>query len=338
MPYTSVAQKAAILSGKDLGMKLTEIAEKENIHLSTVYRIIKKYDETRDFDSIAPHTGRPQKISERDAQTARRMLESGLAKDATDLKRKLFPNVHAVTVRRALRKQGLKPYVRQSKPLLPRKHKHKRLDWAENHCYWEVGDWGSVIFSDESKFNLIGSDGRKWCWRKPGQACDPKYTKKKVKHGGGSVMVWGCITKYGVGELHRIEGIMDRFVYVDILSQSLRRTLDKYDLDASAIYFQQDGDPKHRSKHALGWLDLEGIDVLPWSPNSPDMSPIENLWDYLDRMVRARNPLPRNVDELWAALREEWDNIPQGYIDKLYNSLPNRVRDVLKGKGQSTRY
>jgi transposase len=151
-------------------------------------------------------------------------------------------------------------------------------------------------------------------------------------------MVWGCITRHGVGELHRIEGIMDRFGYTDILSESLLGTLDKHNLDRSTVYFQHDGDSKHQSKHAKGWLELEGFDVLPWCPNSPDMNIIENLWDHLDRMVRARNPLPKNKEELWLALKEEWDNIDQQFIDRLYDSLPNRVRDLLKANGGETRY
>ncbi|KAF7372621.1 putative homeodomain protein [Mycena venus] len=170
------------------------------------------------------------------------------------------------------------------------------------------------------------------------KANDPRYTKKKVKHGNGSVMVWGCITRHDVGRLHCINGIMDRFVYTDILSGSLLGTMDDHNLDHSTIYFQHDGDSKHSSKHATGWLDLEGIDVLPWCPNSSDMNILENLWDHLDRMVRARDPLPKNQEELWLALKKEWENIDQGFIDRLYDSLPNRVRELLKAKSRATRY
>ena len=195
-----------------------------------------------------------------------------------------------------------------------------------------------MIFSDESKFNLIGSDGRQWCWREPGKGCDSKFTKKTVKHGGGSVMVWVCLTPHGVGQLQRIHSIMDRFVYCNILSQSLLGTLDKLDLNRSSLYFQQDGDRKHTAAYTMGWLEDQGFDVLGWCPNSPDMNIIENLWDHLDRMVRSRDPLPRNLDELWEALKEEWANIDQGYIDSLYASLPNRVRELLKANGGETHY
>jgi hypothetical protein len=55
-------------------------------------------------------------------------------------------------------------------------------------------------------------------------------------------------------------------------------------------------------------------------------------------MVRARDPLPKNQDELWLAPKEEWENIDQEFIDTLYDSLPNRVRELLKEKGGATHY
>jgi hypothetical protein len=98
---------------------------------------------------------------------------------------------------------------------------------------------------------------------------------------------------------------MECFLYVDILSESLIRTLENYKLDRSTIYFQQDSDLKHQSKHAKRWFDLEEIDLLTWCPNSSDMNIIQNQWSHLDRMVCMRDPLPKNPDSLWLALKEE---------------------------------
>jgi hypothetical protein len=140
-------------------------------------------------------------MSKRDVNLACRMLSSGHCKNVTNIQCTFFPLLHVDTIRNALCKCSLKAYTCQSKPLLTRKQKAKRLDWAESHCYWEDENWGAVVFSDESKFNLFGSDGRQWCWREPGQANNARYTKK-LKHGGGNMMVWGCITRHGVGRLH----------------------------------------------------------------------------------------------------------------------------------------
>ena len=67
---------------------------------------------------------------------------------------------------------------------------------------------------------------------------------------------------------------------------------------------------------------------------------IEHMWEYLDKRVRTRSPLPTNQDQMWTALQEEWANIDEDYIEKLYESMPNRVpvAALLKAKGSWTKY
>jgi hypothetical protein len=201
-------------------------------------------------------------------------------------------------------------------------HKKKRLAWAQAHTHWTVEDWSAVAFSDESKFNLFGSDGRDWCWRRPGEEFDACYTKKKVKHGGGCIMVWGCITATGLGRLCRIDGNMDMKLYCEILGDEFLGTLSDLDIKKKDIYFQQDNDPKHTSKMATSWFQKNKIDKLNWPANSPNMNIIEHAWDYLDRRVHSRSPLPKNLGELWDALVDEWGTIEEEYITKLYESMP----------------
>jgi uncharacterized membrane protein len=62
--------------------------------------------------------------------------------------------------------------------------------------------WQHVIFSDESKYCLFGSDRKIYCQQKIGRAYDDRVVKKTVKHGGGSIMVWGCISWKGPGRLY----------------------------------------------------------------------------------------------------------------------------------------
>ncbi|KAF8642965.1 hypothetical protein AX16_009295 [Volvariella volvacea WC 439] len=124
-----------------------------------------------------------------------------------------------------------------------------------------------------------------------------RYVTKKVKHGGGHVMVWGCITSSGLGRLVRIEGNMNRFLYVEILDDDLLGSLKDLKIKKKDIYFQQDNDPKHTSGHAQDFFNAQGLDVLSWPPNSPDMNIIEHVWDYLDRRVRTRRPLQAIIHE-----------------------------------------
>ena len=210
--------------------------------------------------------------------------------------------------------------------------------WAEAHENWSQENWNAVAFSDESIFHVFGSDGMEWCWRRPGQQLDPRFTKKKLKHGGGKVVVWGMITRFGVGRLVRIEGTLVKELYVEILQDDLLGSFHDLGLNYRHFWFQQDNDPKHTSKLVKAWFEKKHVDLLSWPPNSPDISIIENLWDYLDCRIRARCPLPKSEEDLWVALQEEWYKIDLDYIAKLYDSLPSRIASVELAKGGNTRY
>jgi hypothetical protein len=86
------------------------------------------------------------------------------------------------------------------------------------------------------------------------------------------------------------------------------------------------------------WFQKKKVDTLDWPPNSPDMSIIEHVWDYLDRRIRTRTPLPRNRTELWEALVEEWGNIEEDYIMRLYESMLVHIQALLDAKGGHTKY
>lgn len=97
--------------------------------------------------------------------------------------------------------------------------------------------WNKFLFTDESKFNIFGSDGRIKVWRKPWQGLDSRYTAKTVKHNGGGVMVWGCMAANGVGMIEFINGIMDQYVYMDVLRRNWKPSVKKLGLGRDYIYF-----------------------------------------------------------------------------------------------------
>ena len=70
--------------------------------------------------------------------------------------------------------------------------------------------------------------------------------------------------------------------------------------------------------------------------SSPDLNPIENLWSILDQ--RARDRKPQNEDQLFETLTNEWNNIPINVLNKLVESMPARIRAVIKNKGYATKY
>ena len=151
-------------------------------------------------------------------------------------------------------------------------------------------------------------------------------------------MVWGIIMPKGVGRLVRVDGTMDRFKYIQVLRKGLLGTLRDYKMKPSDIVFQQDNDPKHTAKSTHEWFDEHGFILLPWPAQSPDINPIENVWDHLARRLAKRSVQPTTEDELWEALQEEWYKIDVGYIQKLYASMPMRVEEVIWRKGWNIPY
>ena len=78
-----------------------------------------------------------------------------------------------------------------------------------------------MVWSDETKINRLGSDGRKGVWKKLGEELSDRLGQGTMKFGGGSVMVWGCMMWEGTGYAVRIDGRMDAELYTRILDDDL---------------------------------------------------------------------------------------------------------------------
>jgi hypothetical protein len=135
-----------------------------------------------------------------------------------------------------------------------------------------------------------------------------------------------------------IEGTFDQNGHVDVTSNHLVPCLKQVNEQCSGMIFQQDNVPCHAAEYPTRWLQTHSIERLPWPSQSPDLNPIEHLWDYLDRQVRKRTPQPTSLPGLAAALQEEWDRILLSVVHNLIDSMPRRTEAVIKAKGWLTKY
>jgi hypothetical protein len=185
--------------------------------------------------------GRPQKLSEATIRLAQRTILSGRLDTATDIAKKLrsdgIASVNPKTVRRALKSEGLVAVKKKKKPWLTPCHKRLGREFCQKYKDWSIDDWKRVIFSDETKINRLGSDGRKWVWKVPKTPLSDHKVIPTLKFGGGSLMLWGCMTYDGVGDAARIKGKMDADLYVSILEDDLLSTLDYYDYLTDNVIF-----------------------------------------------------------------------------------------------------
>ena len=180
---------------------------------------------------------------------------------ARDVMKELELKVSENTVRRSLDIAGLFCYRAAKKPFVSEKNRKARLEFAHAHKNWTVEQWSLVLRNDKSKFYLRHSDGKKYVRHPKCKRLNPSYTTAAFKHGvGKGVMVWGCFSGIcGLGSLLQKNGIMERFVYRDILEIQMVSFAD--DNMPSRRQFQKDNDPKHTSKLIKTWFITNQISL-----------------------------------------------------------------------------
>jgi hypothetical protein len=270
------------------------------------------------------------------------LIQTGKAENAAQVTKPLQNIINqplsTKTVHRGLRAAGMKSVRKKKRPFLSKRHRRARLDWALAHQHWTVEDWKTNVYTDESKINCFGSDGGRMTWKMVGEPLNDRLVQGTMKFGGGSVMVWGCMMWEGVGNLVKIDGKMDADLYCQILEDDFLGSLDWWGKSPEDVIFQQDNDPKHRSKKAKKWFEDNGVEVLPWPAQSADLAPIEHLWGHLKNRLKEYDQPASGVLELWERVEKEWENIKPEVCQRLIESMPRRVAAVIRDKGGYTKY
>ena len=141
----------------------------------------------------------------------------------------------------------------------------------------------------------------------------------------------GVTSSMGVREICRMEGNINSLKYQEVLAASYIHNHKRGQI------LQQDGAPSHTSISTSKFLKAKKIKVLQdWPAQSPDMNIIEHVWGRMKE--EAWKTKPKNLDELWEACKTAFFAIPDDFINKLYESLPNRMDAVLQAHGSHTRY
>ena len=89
----------------------------------------------------------------------------------------------------------------------------------------------------------------------------------------------------------------------------------------------------HRARAVTVYLQSEAVTSVPWPAMSPDLNPIEHIWDMLGRRIHAREPPVQNICQLEAALHREWQQLSQQDIRHLTGGMRRRVEAVIQAHG-----
>jgi transposase len=321
------------------GVKASHIIKTLKFPKSTVYDTITFFKKTGEIKPSS-RPGLPPKLTERDFRHLVRLLKEDRKSTLNVLTNKFIESTSTEactrTIQRYLHEKGFYSRVGKRKPFINEKNSKIRFKWAQERLDWEE-EWKFVVWSDESRFEVFGGDGRTYVWRKPKEKYDAECLIPTFKSGRKGTMVWGCFCLYGLGPLVRINGKQTANDYINVLQNYLLPYLGGLD-DQNNYLFQDDSAPIHRARVTLHWLSENNIDQLSWPAQSPDLNPIEHLWDELERRVRKRIPLPKNETELFDLLQEEWLKLDESIYQNLVESMSRRVHAVVEAKGYPTRY
>ena len=320
------------------GHSIREVAKRVGVNKSTVQKIRAKY-----LPGIPKRSsGRHAKLTPQSKRYCVRSITSGKLQTATAVAKKLKEDlnieVSANTVRRTFKEAGLEAGKKVEKPSLSAKNIRERLKFAKSHKNWTIDDWMRVIWSDETKINRFCSDGMSWCWKSDGNSLQNHHVQQTVKFGGGSIMIWGCMTSKGAGFMCKINDTMTLHVYLEVLQDELQKTIEYYEFNPANIIFQQDNARCHTTRMIQNYFKNQPFDVLEWPAQSPDLNPIETLWAIIKRRLNEYDAPPAGINELWDRIQTIWNDITPETCYKLIASMPKRIEAVLKAKGKWTSY
>ncbi|GFW21539.1 transposable element Tcb2 transposase [Trichonephila clavipes] len=170
----------------------------------------------------------------------------------------------------------------------------KRLNWAEQWQDKDVDIWRS------NKGQFVR--------RRRGEKFHSECVVQTAKH-PTKIMIWSVISGKGTGCLYVVKGMMRQDQYKDVLQNRLILQLEGWFPNGESYIFMQNGAPCHTARSIKAFLAEQNIPLLDWTDNSPDMNPIENVWELMKREVA--KDVMTNKTQLLERIIHVWNHPPQ---------------------------
>ena len=333
-------------------MSHTKIGEELGIPRRTVSSFVQRLAERESQENL-PRLGCPRKTSESTDRYIVYAAERDTSQTLKELRNTTNTGISIQTIRRRLDEVGIQKWRAKQRPMLNSHHAARRYKWAKEHKHLTRDDFAFILYTDETLVDKDNDSHTKLVFRR--QNKDEKYMPKNIqgkKKGKGlSQMVWGCFIGNKLGPLVFIDETITKHVYIQLLEQNLLPFIDLlHETGIHNIVFQQDNATPHCARATQNWLkaaaEQHGFTTMEFPPNSPDLNPIEHVWAILKAELYRRYPDTMYLkgsesmvrEELRKRLNEIWWDIGEDVLNRLIDSMPNRIQAVLKARGWYTEY
>lgn len=321
------------------GMSCRAIGLRLGVSHTTISRCVLRFNETNNY-TRRPGQGRTRITSRVQDRfiTLRALRERFITSRRLQMQLSEVHNIQVSlnTVRRRLTEQNLHVRIPATGPTLNAGHRRARLQFGRDHVNWNIEDWSRVLFTDESRFCLYNSDRRVRVVRRPNERYAQCNIRAIMPFNGGSVMVWGGITYDARTNLVPIlDGSLTSRRYIgEILSEHVV----PFAHNRNNFILMHDNARPHTARIVNDYLDNSNIEILNWPARSPDLNPIEHLWDNIGRQLRNRQPPPASLYDVQQIITEIWNELNQDVIRNLISSMHRRCEAVIASRGGNTRY
>lgn len=322
------------------GMGYRAVGRRLGVTHSTILRIFRRFQETNDHNRRRGQgrTRGTTAIHDRFLQLnalRQRFVTSRQLRVQLNTAHNIYVSVS--TVRRRLAERNLRFRIPARGPRLNADHIRARLQFAREHVNWAAEDWERVLFTDETRFCLYSNDRRVRVIRRPNERYSQCNIRQTELFNGGSVMFWGGISLTARTDIVSLRGgSLNSARYItEILSEHV---VPFAGYIGDNFLLMQDNARPHTARIVRDYLNEVDIETLDWPPRSPDLNPIEHLWDQMGRQLRDHQPLPASLDDVENFVREIWVNIDQQKIRRLVQSMGRRCQAVIESRGRNTRY
>ncbi|GFT83925.1 transposable element Tcb2 transposase [Trichonephila clavipes] len=313
-----------------------EVSEELGIIQSVISRLWQRFQDDGNV-SRCYSTGRPRVTTPNEDRYLAVSAKRNRRSRASDLFRQLSSATGTYSFKTD-RVQHIGLYARRPVRCVPltATHCRLRLTWSREHALWTPQQWACGMFSDESRFSLQSNSRRTLIWRAPGTCYHQQKTIERHRYCGAGWLVWGGIILGSRTDLHVQSVTMTGHIYRDVILEQhvplLRGAM------GAEFLFMDDNARLHRANIVEECLQSEDITRMDWPAYSPDLNPIEHVWDMLGRRIAAYQPPPTCLPELRRALLDEWCNIPQDKIDNLILNMPRHYDGYPREEAPGTRY